>query len=162
MRPRPEKERTKAESLFIVEGKSSREIAGLLGAGKETVQRWARDGKWMERRRQRRRESPLAALERLKRERDRLIGTLGGDKTPAGENKPPAPEVDAETIGMVQKLTQTIEKMEPPREDGSIDAMLDVVERLATFTVANFTAEETMTLHNILEKFLAEERRKHL
>lgn len=162
MRPRPEKERVMAESLFIAEGKSSREIAGLLGAGKETVQRWARDGKWMERRRQRRRESPLAALERLKRERDRLIGTLGGDKTPAGENKPPAPEVAAETIGMIQKLTQTIEKMEPPREDGSIDAMLDVVERLATFTVANFTAEETMTLHNILEKFLAEERRKHL
>jgi hypothetical protein len=151
-----------AELLFITEGKSGREIAGLLGAGKETVQRWAREGQWMERRRLRRQDSPLAALERLRRERDRLIGTLAGEKTPTGENKLPAPEVAAETIGMIQKLTQTIEKMESQRPDGGLGAMLNVVERLATFTAANSSPEEALTLHNVIEKFLDEERRKSL
>jgi hypothetical protein len=33
---RPEKERLFAESLFVCGGKSCREIAGILGAGRDT------------------------------------------------------------------------------------------------------------------------------
>jgi hypothetical protein len=39
MRPISEKQRELAESLFVTEGKSSRQIAGLLGVGKGSVQR---------------------------------------------------------------------------------------------------------------------------
>jgi uncharacterized protein YjcR len=164
---RPEKDRALAETLFVTEGKSAREIAAHLGVGKETVQRWAREGKWTERRRQRRSDSPLAALERLRRERDRLIGTLGGDQPAAKDAaaaKDPAGPKDAasETISKIHKLTQTIEKMESHREDTDIDAMLDVVERLATFTAAHADAEELEAVRKIIEMFLDEERRKSL
>ncbi|MGO8705445.1 MAG: hypothetical protein ACLQVA_16670 [Candidatus Brocadiia bacterium] len=184
MRPKPEKERVMAESLFIVEGKSSREIAGLLGMGKETVQRWARDGKWMDRRRLRRSESPLASLERLRRERDRLIGQLGGAdpsgdppaaEEPAGEKpaaeQPLAPEAVSDTIGLIHKLTQTIEKMEsrredesmePHREEDSIGAMLTTMERFAEFVGSHGTDEERRATHSIVEKFLDAERQKCL
>ena len=155
MRRRPEKERALAESLFVTEGKSGREIAGLLGAGKETVQRWAREGKWMERRRLRRRDSALASLERLRRERDRLTGTLGGDK-------PPEADVVADTISMIQKLTQAIERMESHREDRDIGAMLATMDRFATFAVAHAAAEELSAIRNTIEKFLDDERRKSL
>lgn len=179
MRPRPEKERVRAESLFIVEGKSGREIAGLLGVGKETVQRWARDGKWMDRRQLRRSESPLASLERLRRERDRLIGTLGGDQ-PAGDHadgdktakvKPADPAVVSDTISLVHKLTQTIEKMEsrredesmePRREEDSIGAMLTTMERFAVFVADHATDEERLATARMVEKFLDAERQKYL
>ena len=160
MRPRPERERALAESLFITEGKSGREIAALLGAGKETVQRWAREGKWMERRRLRRADSPLAALERLRRERDRLAGTLGGDKL--GGDKPASPEAAGDTVSMIQKLTQTIEKMESRREDRDVDAMLATMHRFATFAAAHATEEELPAVRKIVEEFLDDERRRSL
>ena len=160
MRPRPEKERALAESLFVTEGKSGREIAALLGAGKETVQRWAREGKWMERRRLRRRESPLASLERLRRERDRLTGTLGAEKP--GGDQPVAPEAVSDTIGLIQKLTQTIERMESHHEDKDVDAMLATMDRFATFVVTHATEEERLATRKMIEKFLGEERRKSL
>ena len=119
-----------AESLFIVEGKSSREIAGLLGMGKETVQRWARDGKWMDRRRLRRSESPLASLNASAARPTGSSASSGGAdpsgdppaaEEPAGEKpaaeQPLAPEAVSDTIGLIHKLTQTIEKMESRRED---------------------------------------------
>ena len=172
MRPRPEKERALAESLFITEGKSAREIGGLIGAGKETVQRWAREGKWHERRRLRRGDSPLAALERLTRERDRLIATLGGAK-PAGDprgagqpgaGQPAAPDAAAagETIAMIQKLTQTIEKMQPRREDDDIDAMLATMDRFSKFVMAHADDEDCEAVRQLLEEFLDEERQRSL
>jgi transposase len=115
MRPRLEKERALAESLFVVEGKPGRQIAALLGAGKETVQLWAREGNWMERRRLRREDSPLANLERLQRERTRLIAALGGDKPETAHTAP-------DTISAVHKLTQTIEKMESRRQENDVEA----------------------------------------
>ncbi len=163
MRPRPEKERALAESLFVIEGKSGREIAGLLGAGKETVQRWAREGKWMERRRLRRRESPLAALERLKRERDRLTGTLGGTKPAApGEDKTAAPAAAGDTISLIQKLTQTIEKMESQQEDYDVGAMIETMGRFANFVIVHATEQERLAMRAMIEKFLDEEHRKSL
>jgi len=167
MRPRPEKERALAESLFITEGKSAREIGGLIGAGKETVQRWAREGKWHERRRLRRGDSPLAALERLTRERDRLIGTLGGTKPAAdqpGVAQPAAPDAAAagETISMIQKLTQTIEKMQPRREDDDIDAMLATMDRFSKFVMAHADDEDCEAVRQLLEDFLDEERQRSL
>lgn len=160
MRTRPEKERALAESLFVTEGKSGREIAALLGAGKETVQRWARDGKWMERRRLRRLDSPLASLERLRRERDRLTGTLGGEK--AGADKSDAPKAISDTISLIHKLTQTIEKMESHREDDDVGAMLATMEGFATFVVAHTAPEECLAIRKMIEKFFDEERRKSL
>jgi hypothetical protein len=164
---RPEKDRAMAETLFVVEGKSGREIAGRLRVGKETVQRWAREGKWMERRRQRRSDSPMAAVERLRRERDRLIGTLGGDQPAApdaaGAQDAAGPKGAAgETITMIHKLTQTIEKMESPREDEDIDAMLATMERFAMFAADHADDEELDAVRKIVEMFLDEERRKSL
>ena len=162
MRRRPEKERLIAESLFVIEGKSGREIAALLSAGKETVQRWAREGKWMERRRLRRRESPLASLERLKRERDRLTATLGAAKPAApGGDDPAAPAV-GETISLIQKLTQTIEKMESQQEDYDVGAMLATMGRFAKYVVAHATDQERLAMRSMIEKFLDEEHRKSL
>jgi hypothetical protein len=149
-----------AESLFVCEGKSSREIAGILGAGKETVQRWARDGKWMERRRRRRTESPMASLERLKRERDRLIQSLGPRVPPGGD--PSDKLITNKTllaVNAVQKLTQTIEKMESQKEL-EISPMLNTMSRFAEFAAPRADANERVVLHKWVEKFLNEERRK--
>jgi len=162
MRPRPERERVLAETLFVCDGKSCREIAGILGAGKETVQRWARDGKWMERRRRRRIESPMASLELLKRERDRLIQKLGGEPPPTGE-QPAKPKADdtLQTVSALQKLTQTIEKMESQQEL-EIGPMLDVFARFAEFIATRADAADRAVIREWTEKFLDEEQRKSL
>ena len=160
MRPRPERDRTLAESLFVCGGKSSREIAGILGAGKETVQRWSRDGKWMERRRQRRFDSPLASLERLRRERDRLIQTLGGEPPHPGEPaaKPNTDET-LHTVTALQRLTQTIEKMESQQEL-EIGPMLKTMGGFAEFVAARADEDDLTVLRNWVEKFLNEEQQK--
>jgi transposase len=163
---RSQRDRSLAESLFVCEGKSCREIAGILSAGKETVQRWARDGKWMERRRRRRLDSPLASLERLKRERDRLIQTLGGEPAPKGDQppqgEPPAkPDADdtLQTVNALQKLTQTIEKMESQQEE-EIGPMLKTMGRFAEFVATRADANDRPVIHKWVEAFLNEERRK--
>ncbi len=115
-------------------------------------------------------DSPLAALERLRRERDRLIGKLGGEKPAgdppaggrAGENKPADPDAAADTVSMIQKLTQTIEKLESPREETSIDAMLATMQRFANFVGAHAAEEDLPIIRDIVEKFLDEERRRYL
>ena len=163
MRRRPEKERLIAESLFVIEGKSGREIAALLSAGKETVQRWAREGQWTARRRRRRLDgSSMATVERLKRERDRLTATLGAAKPAApGGDDPAAPAV-GETISLIQKLTQTIEKMESQQEDYDVGAMLATMGRFAKYVVAHATDQERLAMRSMIEKFLDEEHRKSL
>ena len=162
MRPRPERERVLAETLFVCEGKSSREIAGILGAGKETVQRWARDGKWMERRRQRRFDSPMASLERLKRERDRLTQSLGPRASRGGD---PVGKLLTHktllTVNTIQKLTQTIEKMESHQEL-EVGPMLDTMGRFAEFAAARADANDLPVLRKWVEEFLNEEQRKSI
>jgi transposase len=162
MRPRPERERVLAETLFVCEGKSSREIAALLRAGKETVQRWARDGKWMARRRLRRTESPMASLELLKRERDRLIQTLAA-KPPADGEASPEPDADEnlQKLNALQKLTQTIEKMESHPEL-EVGPMLETMNRFAEFVAARADANDLPVIRKSVEEFLNEEHRKSL
>jgi hypothetical protein len=86
----------------------------------------------VERRRQRAPDSPLAALERLKRERDRLAATLGGDP-------PLKPDALSDTISAAHKLTQTIGKMESHRDGGDVGAMLATMDRFAEFAAAHGT-----------------------
>ena len=155
MRPLSEKQRTLAESLFVAEGKSAGQIAAVLGLGKSTVQRCVLRGKWMERRRRRGLDSPLATLECLKRERDRLAATL--DQEP-----PPEPAVRDDTISAVHKLTQTIEKMESRHEDGDVGAMLATMDRFAKFVTARATDEQCAAVRALMEKFFDDERRKSL
>jgi IS30 family transposase len=155
MRPISEKQRLLAESLFVAEGKSARQIAAVLGLGKSTVQRCVLRGKWVERRRRRGLDSPLATLERLKRERDRQAATLGGDTAPAQATL-------NETISAVHKLTQTIEKMESRHEDEDVGAMLAAMDRFAKFAAAHATDEQCAAVRALMEKFFDDERRKSL
>ena len=114
---RPQRDRLQAESLFVREGKILPDIAARLRASNKTIWRWACHGKWMERRRQLRLDSPMASLEVLKRQRDKLIQKFT-------DEKPASPEV----LETLNKINRAIEKMEPQRE--SVDAMLDCVRPL--------------------------------
>jgi hypothetical protein len=160
---RPEKERLFAESLFVCEGKSCREIAGILGAGRDSVQRWAREGKWSERRRRRRLDgSSMTTVERLRRERDRLVQQLVPRSPPGGDRSGKVFTPKAlQAVSAVQKLTQTIEKMEPHREEG-IDFLLDVMKRYSEFVSARASQDERVVLHKWLEQFLDAEQRKYV
>ena len=159
---RPEKERLFAESLFVCEGKSCREIAGILDAGRDTVLRWAREGQWTERRRHRQLDgSSMATVERLRRERDRLVEQLVPRSPPGGDRSGKVFTPKAlQAIGAVQKLTQTIEKMEPHQEE-EIDSMLSVTRRYAEFVSARASQDERVVLHKWLKQFLDAERRRY-
>ena len=160
---RPEKERMFAESLFVCEGKSCREIAGILGAGRDAVQRWAREGEWTERRRRRRLDgSSMTTVERLRRERDRLVQQLVPRSPPGGDRSGKVFTPKAlQAVSAVQKLTQTIEKMEPHREEG-IDFLLDAMKRYSEFVSARASQDERVVLHKWLEQFLDAEQRKYV
>ena len=82
--------------------------------------------------------------------------------SPVIPSYPGAPDAAGETISMIQKLTQTIEKMESHREDGDIDAVLTTMDRFATFAAAHATEEELPAIRRIMEEFLDEERRRSL
>ena len=69
-----------AESLFVREGKTLAEIAERLPVSQGALRRWSTEGKWMERRKDRQRESPEAALDVLKREREKMILEFGKTK----------------------------------------------------------------------------------
>ena len=161
MSPRSEKERALAEKLFVCDGKSGREIAGILGAGKETIRRWAHDGRWVARRRLRRAESQMAAVEILRRERDRLIRGLGAPQPEAAEKVAgPSALGTMETINAVLKLTQTIEKMDPQPDEDNLDSMVAAMSRYGAFVAARADANDRIILHKWLERFWNEERRK--
>jgi transposase len=150
---RPQKDRLLAELLFVGDGKSYRHIAARLGASNKTIWRWACAGKWMERRRQRRLDSPMASLELLKRERDRLIQTFAAKPSANGES--PA---DPATLETLNKINRTIEKMEPQMT--SVDAMLDVFARFAEFIATHADAGACAVIREWTEKFLDDERRR--
>jgi hypothetical protein len=145
---RPQDDRAMAEMLFVCEGKSPGQIAALVGANRMTIWRWAREGNWKERRSARWRESPRAALDLLKRQRELQIATITPDK-------PAAPEV----IDALHKLNRVIEQMEEPLEGP--DAMLDVMGRFTRFIMAHGSPEAIAALREWLEKFLNEERRRY-
>ena len=114
----------------------------------------------MERRRQLRLDSPMASLELLKRQRDKLITTIG-DKSPAtpdaqtSGDKSPA---DSATLETLNKINRAIEKMEPQIE--SVDAMLDVFARFAEFIATHADADACAVIREWTEKFLNEEQRR--
>ena len=146
---RPQKDRAMAEMLYVREGKSFQQVAALLGTGTMTVCRWAREGNWKERRRERRRESPQASLDALKRQRDLLIKGLDGKAL----DNPVA-------INALSKLNLAIQRMESPPEP--IEMMLDVIGRFAEFIAARADDNECAVMRKWVEKFLDEERRRNL
>ena len=148
---RAQKQRDTAERLFVEEGQSLNRIAELLGASVTTIANWSRQGKWKERRTQRRSQSPQAALDDLKRLRASLVAA-----------KDAKPEADPEAIGMLHKLNTEIAKIESQREEvDDIDAMLDVFERFAQFVGTNANDDDLAVIREWTEKFLDEERRRH-
>jgi hypothetical protein len=108
----------------------------------------------MERRRQLRLDSPMASLELLRRERDRLIQTFAAK--PSANGEPPA---DPATLETLNKINRAIEKMEPQTE--SVDAMLDVFARFAEFVATHADAAACAVIREWTEKFLNEEQRRN-
>jgi hypothetical protein len=144
---KPEKDRVAAATLFVRDGKSCTQIAPLVGANRQTIWRWCRDGKWMEHRREHRRLSPLNSLEILKRQRDMHI-TAVDVKTP----------ITPDAVTALVKLNQAIEKLEAPQDEVGI--MLAAFGRFAEFVAARADEAARAVLGEWIEKFLDEERRK--
>jgi uncharacterized protein YjcR len=149
---RAQKQRDLAERLFVEEGQSLNRIAELLGASVTTIANWSRQGKWKERRTQRRGQSPQAALDDLKRLRAAVIAA-----------KDAKPEADPEAIGMLHKLNAEIAKMESKRDEvDEVGLMLDVFERFAEFVGTNADDAALAVIREWTEKFLDEERRRNI
>jgi transposase len=148
---RPSKGRLNAETLFVCEGRTVAQIAAKLGLSEKTIAQWCAQGDWAQRRTERLRESPQAALDVLKHQRELLIQEFEKkNKKRAGPE-----EIDA-----LQKLSLAIEKMESRTE--AIGPMLDVLGRFAQFVTARADADECEVVRTWLESYLAEVRRKNV
>jgi transposase len=138
---RPVQDRQQAESLFIREGMSLEEIATARGVSKATLARWSADGKWVDRRAEFRRESPTAALDKLKQRREKLCGLLGQDE-----------EKDAGLTDQLYKIDIMIE-----RREARIDALgplMGAMERFAEWVAGNCDDATAATIQSATTQFL--------
>ena len=116
--------------MFVQGGENpGRDPSRRPGHEQGALVKWSTQGEWVKKRRERQRESPQAALDILKRQRELQIKTIGTETLAAPT------EIDA-----LHKLTQLIEKMESRIE--AIGPMLDVMCRFAQF-VARATPTRT-------------------
>ncbi len=141
--------RRSAERLFVRDVKTLAQISAELGVPLRSLARWSRRGEWMRKRREWQHESPRAALDILKRQREKQMAAIR-DNTAAA-----APEA----IDALNKISLVIEKLESHVE--AIGPMLDTLERFAEFVGARADAEECAVLYKWTEKFLDEQRRKY-
>ena len=144
----PKETHWRAENRFVYRGKTMAEISRSLNVTRVSLAQWAHKGDWMKKRQERQRESPQAALDVLKNQRDLQMKAMGDDEVAAPE-----------AINSLNKITLLIEKLESHVE--AIGPMLDTLDRFAQFVGANADAEECAVLYKWTEKFLDEERRKH-
>jgi hypothetical protein len=140
-------DRAMAENLFVRECRTLDQIAARLGVNRRTVGQWSSKGGWMKQRGELLRESPQAALDVLKRQREMLITAMPRD-APAG----------ADQIDALHKLTLLIEKMESRLD--AVGPMLDVFARFAQFVATNADDAACAVLREWTEKFLNDERRR--
>ncbi|MGD1002114.1 MAG: hypothetical protein ABSA67_15610 [Candidatus Brocadiia bacterium] len=162
---RPQKDRTLAEVLFVNEGKSLSQIAAALGACKKTILNWSREGSWMKRRQQRRRESPRASLDVLKRLREVQVQALDAKPVADADGKPAAGAAarqipDPAAIATLYRLNMAIAKMEAQQE--AIGPMLDGFERFTQFVASQADADACEVIREWIGKFLDEERRRKI
>ena len=141
-------QRLDAEERFVRGGQSLDQISAAMGVSKGSLARWSAAGKWAEKRAVLRRESPSAAVNTLKRQRQMMIDLMAG---PAA--------ADPAAVDALHKLTLIIEKMEA-RAD-AIGPTLDVMERFARFVAAHCSSDESATVRACAEKFLDEERKNN-
>ena len=140
--------RDEAQRQFVREGRTVEQIASACGLSKSTVSKWCAAGKWMDRRQEVLRESPMATVEKLKARRATIIQNMSAN-----------PNDDAALEDRLLKLTQAIDRME--RAGESIGTTLDVMERFARYVAAHCTAETADLLRAATESFLEQERKTH-
>jgi hypothetical protein len=139
--------RLAAENLFVREGKTLKQAAAQLGVSRRALIEWSRHGGWMEKRQEFQRESPQAALDILKGQRELQIQKIRGKK-----------KATPQAIDALHKLTLLIEKMESRTE--AIGPMLDTFERFAQFVGTNADDAACAVICKWTEKFLDEQRRR--
>ena len=142
-------DRAAAENFFVRDGKTLAQVAEIVGVSEAALAKWSKAGDWVKKRAERQRESPQAALDLLKRQREIQIQAIGGEK-----------QADAGAIDALHKLNQVIEKMEAGV--AAIGPTLDVVGRLAEYVMRSTDDPTHITImREWIEKFLAEERRRN-
>lgn len=142
-------DRATAENLYVEEGKTLDEIAGLTAVTKGTLANWSREGLWTQKRRERRLASPHPELNVLKQQLALQIKQIPDDKL-----------ADAAAIDALHKLSVIVEKMES-RLEPEAGPLLEAMLRFAQFVAARADDAACATVREWLEKFLDEERRKN-
>jgi len=139
--------RSAEENCFVREGRTLAQVAARLGVSHHTLVLWSRKGGWVKRRQEFQRESPQAALDILKGQRELQIKDIHQTKV-----------ATPEAIDALHKLTMLIDKMESRTE--AIGPMLDTFERFAQFVGANADDADLAVISDWTEKFLDELRRR--
>ena len=140
--------RIEAEQLFVRHGRTIEDISSALSLSRGTVARWSKSGDWVRKRQEFLRESPLAPIETLKKQRLRVI-----------ELMPTTPAPDAGLADQLWKITRTIESLEARGDN--IGGTLDVIERFARFVARSCDEATAEAVRAATERFLAEERTAH-
>ncbi|MGD1001867.1 MAG: hypothetical protein ABSA67_14325 [Candidatus Brocadiia bacterium] len=140
--------RRTAEHLFVREVKTLDEIALQTGFSRRTLARWSSKADWMRKRLEWQYESPRAALDILKKQRQFHMDAVGKKAA-----------ATPEALEALNKITLLVERLESHVE--AIGPMLDTLERFAQFVGARAESEECAVLYKWTEQFLDEQRRKH-
>jgi len=134
-----------AESMYVREGAKLQDIASSLGVHRSTMTRWRQQGNWDAKRAEFLQNSPAAALDLLKRQRERMIRE-------AGDEAPGPAYADA-----LYKLSTTIERMESKAE--AVGPVLDAMDRFARHARLNIPDEQMPVIQDAVQQFLDAVRR---
>jgi transposase-like protein len=147
-------ERQTAETMFVRQGKTLAEIAGLIGVSKTTLANWSRDGEWVRKREERLRDNPLAGLDILKARRNAIYEKMGND--PKAD--------DASLEDRLSKIDVHIRNAEDPN---SLGTHLSVLEAFTDFVMTQWPAgtehpEKGVAVREAVEAYLEAMKREHM
>jgi len=137
--------RAQAESMYVREGALLQDIAKTLDVHRSTITRWRQQQNWDAKRGEYLQNSPMAVLDLLKKQREQMIRSAGGE----------AP--DAAYADALYKLSTTIERMETKAE--AVGPVLDVMDRFARHARLNIPDEHMPIVSEAVAAFLDAVRR---